>query len=294
VAALYWWYASVANPGAVSDFDQLVVAARVLLDGGNPYEVLRGGSSEKFGFGFYYPLPAAVAATPLVWFPLLWARAIYCVITMGALAYVLAGRSPWSLVALMSAPAFQTVSLAQWSAMLALAVLAPAWGMAGAGKPNAWLPVLAGVEHVDRSLVIGVAGALALCALSFWFLPSWPRDWLAAIRDQAHFRPLIARPFGWVLLATLLRPRDPRARWLVVTALIPGTPLVYAALPLLVYPWPRRQLLVLCLLSHLAMWVPMFAARGAAFSRYADVAAAGVLWALYVPAMLWVLTERSP
>jgi hypothetical protein len=298
LAALYWWYASAANPQGVSDFDQHWVAARVLLSGGNPYiEVVGGtpGPLEHYQFRYYYPLPAALMVMPLVWLPVVVARAVLCALTFGALAFLLTKRGPWPLVALLSAPLFQSLALAQWSLLLAVAVLAPAVTFVGAGKPNAWLAVLVGSERVSVTLVNGTLVAVALCAASFWFLPTWVGDWLATVRTNQHnYRPLIMVSGGWVLLGALTRFRDPRARWLLATALLPGTPLVYTAAPLMVYEWPRRRLLLLALLSHLAMWPPVLLAKGAPFAEYAPIAATATLWLLYVPAMLLLLTARSP
>src|SRR4029453_10453809 len=60
-AGTYWFYASWANPGGVSDFDQLWTGARAMLAGDNPYQVVRANAAGPVGpfkYNLYYPTPA--------------------------------------------------------------------------------------------------------------------------------------------------------------------------------------------------------------------------------------------
>jgi hypothetical protein len=85
-----------------------------------------------------------------------------------------------------------------------------------------------------------VLSALGVTVLSFVLLPSWPLDWLAALRHTNHVPPVL-RPYGWVLLLAFLRWRTPEGRLLGLLALVPQTTGLYEALALFLIPRTRWE-----------------------------------------------------
>jgi choline dehydrogenase-like flavoprotein len=163
-----------------------------------------------------------------------------CLFLAGLFTFLVMRRGVWALAALLSAPAFLTVSLVQWSAWMACAAMVPWFGWAFACKPNAGLPVVTAYSSA-RSLVTGLAAATALVVLAFVLRPAWVGDWLAAIRGQPHFRPYVLRPGGFLLLLALLRWRRPEARWLATLARHP----LHAVRAHVPYRWAERTVILL-------------------------------------------------
>ena len=296
VAGAYWFYASWANPTGVSDFDQLWAGARALLDGANPYAVVRAnapGPVGPFEYNLYYPLPALLVVTPLTWLPIAAARAAFCAISFGILAFLLTTRAWYPLAGLASGAGLMTLTLAQWSGLTAAAVLAPALSVAAATKPNAHVAVLASYRRW-RAVFVSVATGAIFFILAFIVRPGWVGEWLGAINRDPNLRPIGFHPLGWLLLLALFRWRRQAARWILVACFLPGTPVVYNALPLFAYPWTFRTTLVLALLSHAAMWPPLLASsRGTGFAGYAAVSVPSLLFLLYLPAVVFLLREPN-
>lgn len=291
---VYWLVVSRVAPTAGSDFDQLWDAARALRAGGDPYTVVRAGAmgpARVYLWDLYYPLPAVLTVLPFSFLPMALARGVFSACVLAPMAYVLARKGGWALLPLLSAPAFLTLSLAQWNGVVALAVLVPWVGaLAGAGKPNAYAAIVAG-KPLERGTWYAIAAAAVIAALSFLILPTWFASWLTAVRSAPHFTPLVFRAGGVLLLLAAFRWRDARARWLLATAVIPATPILYAALPLLLYDgWSRRETLTLCLLSHAAMWVGLIATRNTTdFVTVARTAGTATIWLVYLPAVALIL-----
>jgi hypothetical protein len=292
LTALYVTWSARRDPSFVSDFDQIWVASRALLAGENPYRAVTAGfgGHGPLPFPLFYPLPAVVAGIPFALMPLVAARATFAAASLGMFTFLVMRRGVWALAALLSAPAFLTVSLVQWSGWMACAAMVPWFGWAFACKPNAGLPVLTASSSV-RSALMGLTSAAALLVLAFVLRPGWVGDWLTAIRGQPHFRPYVLRPGGFLMLLALLRWRRPEARWLATLACVPGTPGPQEALVFFTWPMSPRQLLVLGLLSHAAMWIAFPARQSGNFYSYAEVAAVANIAFLYVP-MLVVILRR--
>jgi len=283
------------DPGYVSDFDQIWLAARALIAGENPYHAVVTGFREqgRLPFPLFYPLPAVVAGTPFAFLPLVPARALFAAASLGSLTYLLTRKGLWPLAVLLSAPAFMTVSLVQWSGWLACAALVPWFGWALVCKPNAGAAVLAAAES-NRAIVTGLAASGALVVIAFAAQPGWVQDWLAAVRGQPHFRPYVLRPGGFLMLLALLRWRRPEARWLAATALVPGTPGPQEALVFFaIAPLSFRELLVLGLLSHGAMWAAFPARQVGDFFSYVNVASIANIGLIYLPAVVVILRRPN-
>lgn len=106
-------------------------------------------------------------------------------------------------------------------------------------------------------MIVG-ASALAVLGLSLAVDPVWPSRWLQALSGADHFRPLIARPGGFLVLLALLRFRDPDARLLLALALVPQTGMAYEALPAAVVARTRVQSAFLALTTHVAWYCGRF------------------------------------
>jgi hypothetical protein len=96
-----------------------------------------------------------------------------------------------------------------------------------------------------------------------------------------------------LLLLALLRWRRPEARWLAMTACIPGTPGPQEALAFFAYQLSFRQILVLGLLSHAAMWAAFPARQHGDFYSYVGVAAIANIAFIYVPMLVIVLRRPN-
>src|SRR4029434_10996975 len=107
-----------------------------------------------------------------------------------------------------------------------------------------------------------------------------------------NLRPIGFHPLGWILLVGLLRWRRGAARWLLVACFLPGTPVVYNALPLFAFPWSFRTTLVLALLSHAAMWPPLLMASND-FATYASVSVPSLILLFYLPAVIFLLSAPN-
>lgn len=295
MAGGYWYYAARANPGGASDFDQLWAGARALLAGQNPYDVVRVGAAgpvAPFKFDLYYPLPTLLAVLPFAPLPIVEARAVFCAFSFGVLSYFLTRRAWYPLVGLASGAGFMTLSLAQWSALTSAAVLAPAFGILAAAKPNTHVAVIASYRRF-RQVAIAVGSGALLFAISFVVQPGWVGDWREALANAPTLRPLAFEPWSWLLAFALVRWRRPAARWLLATLFLPGTPIVYAALPLFAFRWSFRTTIVLALLSHAAMWPALVAPSASGdFVSYVAVSGPALVFLLYLPAT--VLLLRGP
>ena len=295
-AAGYWFYASRANPSGVSDFDQLWVGARALLAGRNPYAVVRAnapGPIGPFGYNLYYPLPALLVVMPFAALPIIAARAAFSGCSFALLAYVLTRRRWYPLAGLASGAALMTLTLAHWSALTTAAAVVPALSLVAATKPNAHVAVVASYQRWRTVLVSAASGSVFFLA-AFLIRPGWVGEWLGAIHSDPNLRPIAFHPLGWLTLLALLRWKRRAARWLLVACLLPGTPVIYNALPLFAFPWSFRQTLVLALLSHAAMWPPLLAPpSGTGFAGYASIAVPSLVLLLYLPVVGFLLLQPN-
>ncbi|HEX7120757.1 MAG TPA: hypothetical protein VF178_00215, partial [Gemmatimonadaceae bacterium] len=93
------------SPPGSADIDQVWFAARALLAGQNPYEMIGPGRAFDYPWPLYYPLPAVVLLAPLAPLPLVWTRLAIAVIPAALLAYLLARRD-WRWLSLCFSRAF--------------------------------------------------------------------------------------------------------------------------------------------------------------------------------------------
>jgi hypothetical protein len=295
VASAYVLATPMMFPAYTSDFDQLWLAARAWSAGENPYDVvLAAHRGHGLTFGLVYPFTAILVAWPLSWLPLELARVTVASLSAGCLTYLILGRAWWLFPLLLSGSFRASISLLQIAPLAACAVIVPWFGWVAAYKPNMGVAALATHRQPLAALKF-LAPAIVLTLLSLALWPQWPIHWQAGVATSDFFAPLVARPGGWVLLLAALRWRRPEARWLLVVGLLPGTPRVYEALPLLVLlPRTFRQSLIFALLSHVADLGGYWMARaGGSFAVLTAAHATALLWAFYVPALAVILARPN-
>lgn len=286
-------------PGALTDFDQIYVAARSLLAGRDPYLAVR---AEGFPFPFYYPATAGVIAFPLAFLSLESARVLFIGIGTALCAWALTREHWYPLVALCSGSYIAALTIVQWSPLLiGAAFQAPI--IAGAilsAKPTVGLALAAGFWlTTPKRTKLFLLGGVAMLAVSFAAYPQWFSSWLAAMRYAPHIRPLFTLlPFGPLLLLAIVKWRRPEARLLFTLAFVPQTPAMYGTLLLFLIPSSRMEMLTLVLLADLAYF---------AVSRYPQLGAIGpaelaqrvhatgwiLILLLYLPCLAMILRRAN-
>jgi len=134
-------------------------------------------------------------------------------------------------------------------------------------------------------------GGVALFGLAFVVWPHWTDGWFHAARLAPH-RPAILRPGGVLLLLALLRWRLPEARQLAMLSLVPLSPHLYEALPLMLVARKRKELLALALCGTIGL------AAGAVTPHAVGPDHGPIPWTVvfltgYLPALVVVLRHRN-
>jgi hypothetical protein len=278
--------------GPPSDFAMFWTAARVLLDGGDPYAAIRPGGIWHWESGYLYPLPAAVVLIPFLPLSPAIAAVVFSSLAMGVFAFAIT-REDWSRwPILMSAPALWAVSAGQWAPLVSAAAMTPAFAWAAAVKPTIGLACFARMP-TWRFIVIGCV----LVLVSFLFLPDWPLRWLHATRtlqaSEAYHVPLLM-PLGFVLGLAALGWRDPDARLLLVMSVVPQTMVMYDQLVLGVIARTRIQAYIFSLWSYmvLALAVLLRPARDLDKLGTMHYLAHALTWGYYLPLLVVVLMRR--
>lgn len=264
-------------------------AARALLDGFDPYQVIQAVGPYPFNAPLFYPLPAAVTIMPLAPLRPEIAGGLFIFISSALLAYGLLRQSPHRLWVFASAPFVHAAILGQWSPLLTAAALIPALQFAAAAKPTVGL-----VAWLYRPSLIGIGGGLLLLAISLVLLPTWPREWLEAVATTGKYRGPATTLLGCFLLLGLLRWRRKEARLLVSLALVPQLPVFYDTLPLWLVPntWVRSFLLSALSWVGYLMWYPYRASPHQ--NELAIPLALAFIWAPALILLLLLPSRESP
>lgn len=223
------------HPGAgAGDFGYPLRAAQHLLAGRDPYAEMPAGE-------FLYPLPAALVAVPFAGFAPHYAGAAFVGVSSALLAYALAARGWWRLLALMSPAFLLSFSVANWPPLLVASALMPGLSWLAIAKPNLGL-----VAFAYQPRWAAVIGALAIAVVSLIWVPSWPASWLAHVSQQAiSHTPTFGWPLGIIGFTGLLRWRTPEGRLLAAFALVPVSVFPYDHLLLWLIPRTFREALLL-------------------------------------------------
>jgi hypothetical protein len=190
---------------------------------------------------FLYPLPAAVVAVPFAGFAPHYAGAAFVGVSSAFLAYALAARGWWRLLALMSPAFLLSFSVANWPPLLVASALMPGLSWLAIAKPNLGL-----VAFAYQPRWAAVIGAAAVAVASLVWLPSWPTSWLSHVSQQEiSHPPTFLWPLGAIGFAGLLRWRTPEGRALAAFALVPVSVFPYDHLLLWLIPRTFREALLL-------------------------------------------------
>ena len=256
-------------------------AARALLDGQNPYDVIQAVGPYPFNAPLFYPLPAALTILPLAPLRPEVAGAIFIGLSGMLLAWALLREAPHQLWMFASAPFVQACILGQWSPLLTAAALLPVLQFAAAAKPTIGL-----VAWLHRPSWKGAAIAAVLVAVSLVILPTWPRDWLAAASTTGRYRGPATTLIGCFLLLGILRWRRREGRLFVALSLVPQLPVFYDTLPLWLIPstWVRSALLAAASWVGYLIWFP---SRASPLQN--EIAAPLAVATIWAPALLLLL-----
>ena len=285
----------VKSPGwrqgdGLSDFDQVWAAARMLANRQDPYANIGPGLPFDWRWPLYYPLTTIIGSAPLALLPLATSRLVFLGLSAGLLAFAVSRRDWDRLAILASGPAISGILAGQWAPLLTAGFLLNA-GWLLAFKPTVGLALA--LATFSRRTLAGFTIALGLLAsLAFAWQPAWFGSWRAAIETAGHFRLLLLRPLGPLLLLAIPRWRCPEARILLALACVPQTPVIYEALPLLLVPRSRWSMLGLLALSIVEPAAQVYAIRGLATVEAANLSADYLLLFLYLPALAIILIER--
>lgn len=292
-AALIAANADVVQGDLRPDVDQLWYAARAVLDGRNPYDLIGPGLEYEYRWQFYYPLPAVILFTPLAAFPVLASRIAMAAVASGLLAYGIARYDARGLVLFLSRAFYVNAWYAQWTPLLVAMWYMPVLAAFVAAKPTIGLAMLTGVRDWRRAKW-GLVLVIGLAAIAFVVRPTWLSEWLAAVDTNTHLRPWITVPGGLLLLLALLRWRRWEARVLTVFALIPQTFHPLATLPLVLLPGSLIGKATIGALTYLPNWFLVREPFGSqlatatpeeVFSMYGTI----LLWCVLMPTLLFIL-----
>jgi hypothetical protein len=292
VAAILVVIGALHFPDFVSDFDQIWYAARAVLQGRDPYQLIGPGREIPLGFPLYYPLMAPLVAVPFAPLPLIAARAVFVFTTCGLLAFLLTRDGTRRLPILLSGAFVSCIQLVQWSPIVTCAILVPALGFLAAAKPNIGAAAVAGVRSW-RELALSAGGVALFTLVAFLVQPTWFAEWRAAVASATHFRSFLLLPGGQLLLLCALRWRRWDARLLAALALIPQTPGANSALLILLIPQRRFDVLVFSLLTYIPVYVGFWAAHRPTVQEYSMVMGLVTLYSVYLPMLWYVLRQPN-
>ena len=276
-------------PDFPADFDYFWTAGRAVVTGADPYAAVREEVREgRLRWPLYYPATAAVIVAPFGALPRRLAVSLFTAFGMGLLAWSLERGPPWRRWMVLSVPALENVLLGQWSPWLTAAVGLPWLGAVWSAKPSIGLALFAGWPSRWA-----LYGGLLVLALSLGLRPSWPADWITAVRSTPQYLAPVQRPGGILLLLAFLRWRRPEARMLGTLALVPHTVGLYESLPLLLVPQTRGRFAVLMGLQYVAAVVSYLVLSPGNLGGMMDTGWVYLLILVYLPCLWMVLRSAT-
>jgi hypothetical protein len=234
-----------------------------------------------------YPAPAMVSAIPLSFLPEHAATLIFVGVSAALLGYGIASTG-WFRWPIFLTGAFIDCALAaQWTPLLTAMLCIPALAWLVAVKPPFALPLVA-YSTTRRTILLALAGGVALTAISFILRPTWVGEWRASLANWSVTFPI--RHFGgFLVLLALLRWKRPEARLLVGMSLMPQTFFWYDTLPLFLIPASLRESMVLAFTSSLAFAVQIGMLQ--VMTMTGRLGGALIIFSTYVPC-LWMVLRR--
>jgi hypothetical protein len=275
------------------DFDHLYAAARFVLAGRDPYQLIGEGREFYNSWPLYYPLPGILPLALLSPLPVDIARLVFVFAVTTCFGYALArqGGTRFRFAAVASMPYVQSVWIAQWSPLLFAMWSLPAVAAFAVVKPNYSLALL-GARGRARSLVIATVAGLGLIAVSFALQPHWLSEWIALVRAAHHFTIPLLRPGGFLLILAALKWRRPEARLLLLLSLMPATSGYYDLLLLFLVARSAPEIVALVLaglIQEQVMNAGTYANWDALFASHGRLA----IWFFFLPALAMVMRRPN-
>lgn len=288
-AGLFSWLMSL-RAGAVPDLLYPHTAARLFLDGQNPYVQLGRdlSAAPPYNEPFFYPFTAVLALLPLSRLDIAVACGLFTGIASGLLAWYVTRFGLWRIHLFASGPFVVAAALGQFAPLILLMAFQPGAGFLGALKPNLGLALFS--RQPTRAAIVG---AVLITAVSLVMLPSWPVDWVDSLRRDitergVHVAPVLA-PAGFLLLVAVVAWRRPAGRLLLALALIPQGLFFYDQLPLWLVPRTRNESIVLTGLSQVAILAWFLGLQEG--DLVVRTAAPYVMLLIYIPALGILLNQ---
>lgn len=288
ISGVFTWLYSLRE-GSVADFYYPLSAARIFLDGQNPYLVMGTSAADiSKDTALFYPFTAVMAALPLARLPQGVGTAVFLGLSAALLAFFITRDGLWRIHVFASSSFVLAVVLGQFSPLLMLMAFSPALGMVAALKPNIGLALF-----LRRPSIRAAVSIAALVGLSLLIFPTWPVHWIHVVRADVtetgvHVMPI--REFGgFLLLASVLCWKRASGRLLLAMSCVPQGLFFYDALPLWLIPQTRQQSIFLTACSQAATFTWYFFLReGQSVVR---AAAPSIIWLIYMPALSIVLWQ---
>jgi len=269
-------------------------AARALLDGQSPYEVIKAVGDYPWNDSYRYPLPAALVVLPLAWLRVKVSAAAFLGLSSGLLAFAITRDGFHRLLAFASVTFIFCFSGAQLTPMLMGSALLPAVGGLLITKPNIGLALFAGWPNRYAA-----AGCVALTLISVAIRPHWPIEWLAAVRAHTSAEGNYTSPIsiigGPVLLLAALRWRRPEARLLLGMTLVPQSFFFYDQFPLALIPRSRREYTAFGALTVAALLIArrLIPTPEVSIAATTHTVATVFLYSMFLPCLIMVLLRPN-
>ncbi len=272
--------------GTGTDFEFFWRAASLFAEGINPYVMRPGSPGWPLPDAFFYPAPALLVTWPFHLLTMPAAAGAFMGLGSGLLAWRLSADGLWRLWVLGTPSFIMAVAIGQWSPLITLAALVPGAGFLFACKPTLGLACFA-----YRPTWRAAAGVALVAAVSLLLLPAWPQQWLENVKLVVQHPAPLTVPLGWLLLAALLRWRQPEARLLLAMACVPQLLFFADQLPLGLVARTRREAVSLAI-SGVAAFTGWWALVGPG-DMYPDEAQPFVMAGFYLPALAIVLLRPN-
>ncbi len=288
-----WLNLHMQSPSSIAnDFTWHWRAARALLDGQSPYDVIKATGAYPFNAGYKYPLTATVIVLPLGYFSPRIAAGLFIGVSSALLAFGLTRHDYRKLPMFLSVPFIWSCYLGQTSPLMCAAMVLPAVSGLFVVKPNLGLGVLVYRARMRPALI----GAVLVLALAFIFDPLWPIHWVRTLaeRQVGLYATPVTLMGGPLLLLALMRWRQPEARLLLAMSIVPQTFFFYDQLPLWLVARTRLETMVLSLLSAAelgAVW--LLIPRGLGAPETTKTTSLLALAFCYLPCLVMVMRRAN-
>jgi hypothetical protein len=256
--AVALWLITRSGPEVLAmDFSYSYLAAEGMVRRIDPYDYVFH-SAAPWGPYNPYPATAGVVSIPFLAFAPREAAVVFVAVSCGLLAFGLTRNGFWRLALFLSAPAYQSIHVVQWTPFLvAVSLVTPLIGCLCL-KPQIAVSLIVGQSNW-RFLAPLILGSVLIGLVSLVLVPGWPLHWVHLLRTWPHtnqYKIPILSIWGMPLVLAAFKWRRPEARLLFVMACTPQTIYFYDQLVLFLVPQSRPQMIALGVVSWLAFLAP--------------------------------------